>query len=355
MTDTITEEKTPETPENGETPETPETPEPSKSDKGPKAPNGDKPAKPLTAREKKVAEIRDLIERVPSVVIEGDDDALNALHEEAVKLIGQLRGKDVAAEKAKLRNEFDRAVAKAKKSKPVTGTISLATADYTTNADTVKRRDAAAKKTADALEIQGRLSTVAEAVALDMMYARVRILDKEGNPDWNAKSHQGKQLTKDYLTKVGEIVRTKKMNPTQAAKLLLDFEGSLSNKRRDAAVKYVRKLDNDPEEAKLWAKALEAHPDCPPSEAVFRFTGMPRLTRSEAVTAKKAVTSDGDGSTTTSTPRFFTNLQALTETVEKAEENAKNITGDAAMADAIAKLDALIGRMTAIRGSIKKK
>ncbi|MFB7675607.1 hypothetical protein ACFC26_29785 [Kitasatospora purpeofusca] len=333
--------------------------------------------KKLTAREKKVAEVRDAIDRIPSVVAEGNEEALTNLRAEAVALIGQLRGEGVAAEKAKLRNDFDKAVDKAQKAADKAKkesekaarsvVVTKETPDYTKIPGLVEARQKTAKNVFEGIKAQSKISDLALTIATEMLEQRVQVQDKHGDPDWDAKTKQNKQLTADTLADVLAEVQASGMDPDEAADLLRALDQSITNNRRNAAVLYVRSLDERPEEAARWARALAANPDAKPSEAVFAFTGMPQLTRAEEAKRKRALaaananegndTSNGgdsgnEGGGSESTPRFFTNLKAIKEAADKAKDNVKNLKDDEARAKARAELRDLLDELAEIRGKI---
>ncbi|MFJ4666740.1 hypothetical protein [Kitasatospora purpeofusca] len=334
--------------------------------------------KKQTAREKKVAEVRDAIERVPSVVAEGNEEALTNLRAEAVALIGQLRGEGVAAEKAKLRNDFDKAVEKAQKAADKAkkdaekadraAVVTKETLDYTAIPGLVEARDAFAATVVEGIRAHATVADVALKIAKADLEQAVQITDKNGDPDWNRKTNQNKQRTTDAMAKVLESIKASGMDPDEALDHLKKLDQSIVNQRRTAAVEYVRSLDERPEEAARWARALAANPDAKPSEAVFSFTGMPQLTRAEEAKRKRALEAagsessndgngegggEGDGNDQTeSTPRFFTNLKAIKEAADKAKENVKNLKDDEARAKARAELRDLLDELAEIRGKI---
>lgn len=309
----------------------------------------------LTAREKKVAEIRDIIARVPSVVIEGDEEKVQTLREEALTLVQQLRGKDVAAEKAKLRNEFDRAVEKAKKKAPKAVIVTKETPDYTKIPGMVEGRDKIAQSMLEGIAAQAKVADIALTIARADIEQAVQITDKNGDPDWDRKTHENKRRKTDVMAKLGEAVGASGMNVNEAAEYLTKLDTSITNARRTANILYVRSLDERPEEAARWTKALEAHPDKQPSEAVFTYTGMPQLTRAEDKAkkdAEKKGESDDENEKGESTPRFFTNLKAMKEAADKAKDNIKNLKDDESRAKARAELRDLLDELAELRGQV---
>ncbi|GAA0660280.1 hypothetical protein GCM10010193_09020 [Kitasatospora atroaurantiaca] len=320
-----------------------------------------KTAKPKTAREKKVDEIRDAISRAASVVAEGNAEALENLTAEVHRLIGELRGTGVAAEKATLRNEFEKAVAKAQraakkaaKAKPVEAVVILHTVDYRTNPETVKRVGETAKKIADGFAIQRKASDLALEIAQSNFSARVLIDDKNGEPDWQATTAQGKQISKDAYAAAGQALGVE--NDEEARLQLASLVRSVQDQSRTAAVLYHRELsekgDQHPD-APRWKKAAEAFPDAKLGDAVVQFYKLPELTKAEELRAKRELEGgnggDGEGDGEKGhTPRFFANLSALKDAAEKAAENAPKLKEETDKATARAELKTLMESMAAI-------
>ncbi|MFF2039366.1 hypothetical protein ACFVVX_02965 [Kitasatospora sp. NPDC058170] len=245
------------------------------------------PANPvkLTAREKKEAEIRDLIERVPSVVAEDDAEKLENLRGEAKTLIGEIRGSGAAGVKAKLRNDFDRAIEKAEKDRKAVArqaaasVVSQETVDYTTIEGMTEMVEDEAQRIRAGVEHELKFSDIAKDIARASIRAAVRVKDKNGNPDFHKKTNANKQRTQDVAAKAGEAFQGD--DNEESRKALGRLLKSVQNQNKTALVEYVRDLDNDPEEAKLWERAIEANPEASPSEAVFSFYGIENVTSNE--------------------------------------------------------------------------
>ena len=237
---------------------------------------------------------------------------------------------------------------KAAISKPVEGVVILHTVDYRTNPETVKRVGETAKKIADGFAIQKKASELALEIAQSNFAARVLIDDKNGDPDWEATSGQGKLISKDAYAAAGQALGVE--TDEDARLQLASLVRSVQDQSRTAAVLYHRDLSEKGDEhpdAKRWHKARAAFPDLPLGEAVRTHHDMPEVTKAEELRAKrelaKANGGDGDGDDEKSghLPRFFANLSAIKEATNKAAENAPKLKQEAEKALARNELNAL--------------
>ncbi|MET9617129.1 hypothetical protein [Kitasatospora indigofera] len=338
-------------------------------------------ATPKTARELKVEEIHNAIERIAPLIAEGNTDGAEAVKVETEALISALRGKDIAAVKATLRNDVRKAVEAAEKaavkaSKELakaaakTGAITKETQDYTTVPGLVELVAETAKKLFEGVQHELKTADLAAIIAAENLAARVQISNASGDPDWDGSTAESKRLTTDTLSQVWEALVASGVEETEAKDAMERLGTAVSNKRRDVAIEYVRALDENPEEAARWTRALAANPDAKPSEAVFAFTGMPQLTRAEDAKRRRALAAadasgsgdggsgeggDGDGTedgARKSTPRIFANLKAIKENADKAKENMKSLKSDEDKAAARAELRDLLDELAELRGLV---
>jgi hypothetical protein len=94
-------------------------------------------------------------------------------------------------------------------------------------------------------------------VILDM---RVRMTDKDGNPDLTTRSHGGKMATRELYQTVGTNLQGAgdEYDVVTAVKKLTR---SVQNVMSDVMAEYLRSLDSDAEEAARFAKVAENKPE----------------------------------------------------------------------------------------------
>ncbi|MGW3932843.1 hypothetical protein ACWECC_32830 [Streptomyces microflavus] len=248
------------------------------------------------------ATVREDIERLPSLIIEGKEEAATELSESIRKDLGQITGTGAAAVKAKLRAELNKVLKDAKKAKAdkdkaekeaakAAGTA-VAVSKETTLEATLKNDEI------QALVAKGQEQVKAIAVAKfkgghtiaeTIIRIRTEIQNKDGHPDLNGDTDASKKNT----TKVfdGLLEGLPEEGEDEAADAIRaeveSVKKSYRNSIRDVRARYLQALDNSPKEAKKYAYALEAHPDMKPSEAVAEFHGYELRTRAEIARADR--------------------------------------------------------------------
>jgi hypothetical protein len=227
-------------------------------------------------------EVRGDFERLTTLIHEANEEGLATLKEEIKVKVESITGTGAAAVKAKLRAEAEKTEADAREAAREAAkgneVATLETQDYraeVAGADEIV--SAAAKRIGEALQASMKVSDLAKEIAATKMRIAARIKDKSGDPDVFLKTNQAKQASRDmYELAVRDLPET--FESTQALKKLIK---AVQNQQSDARTKYVRALDENPEEAALFVKALEANPDAKPSDAVFDFHKVDRKSRQE--------------------------------------------------------------------------
>ncbi|MEU9388682.1 hypothetical protein AB0D86_01615 [Streptomyces sp. NPDC048324] len=262
------------------------------------------------AQDKAAEEIRADIERLPSLIAEGKDDSAKELKEEISKALPKITGTGAAAIKAKLRAELTKAEKDAKKAKAdkdkadkaaSTAVEVKGTQDFTKVEGVPDRIVAAAEKVKEvAAQKFARGKEVAEAI-FDI---RTHILDKDEDPDLTARSDQAKKAATAVYDAVTASLPEEGTDETAdiIREAIGDIKKDVRNAMTDVVVGYVRSLDTtpeDPEELKVveaerakFKKALEAHPDLKPSEAIYKHyedagKALPTQTRAEIAKANR--------------------------------------------------------------------
>ncbi|MFD7611003.1 hypothetical protein [Streptomyces sp. NPDC059828] len=257
-------------------------------------------AKPMTkaAQEKAAEEIRADIERLPSLIAEGKDDSAQELSEAISAAIPKITGTGAAAIKAKLRAELTKAEKDAKKAKADKEKADKAASKEVAVSKETSLETALADKGIQGLVAKGQEQVKALAiskfkggheVAETILDIRTRILNKNGHPDLNADSDAAKKSANQVFDGLLEgLPEEGEDEAADAIRAEVDsIKKSYKNSIRDARVRYLKSLDNSPEEAKKYAYALEAHPDKKPSEAVAEFHSYELRTRAEIAKADR--------------------------------------------------------------------
>ncbi|MFF4531453.1 hypothetical protein ACFY1P_19555 [Streptomyces sp. NPDC001407] len=256
------------------------------------------------AQDKAAEEIRADIERLASLNGEGKPESVAEMRESIKKAINAINGTGAAAIKAKLRAEADKVEKEAKKAKAdkdkadkvASKAVEVkGTQDFTKVEGVPDRITAAAEKVKEvAAQKFARGKEVAEAI-FDI---RTHILDKDEDPDLAARSDQAKKAAAAVYDAV--LAGLPEEGTDDTADIIRgaigDIKKDVRNAMTDVVVSYVRALDQDTpetlEERKRFAKAIEAHPDLKPSEAIFKHyedagKALPTQTRAEIAKANR--------------------------------------------------------------------
>lgn len=270
-------------------------------------------AKP--AHEVSIEQVRANIERAKSLAEAENADGLKDLKKETEDVISSLPragrhdGKSWTEFKKGLRAEFaaaaqarevtkvetaeDRAKAKvAEKAKQMAAKnaeveakakAEAEAADYTKVEGVADRVTAGADLIYNGVQLHVKTAQTARQAAEMLLDAQRLILTKDGVPDLKSADPKSTKARKDMY----EAARAKLAEEGDAdhAKALVEkFSQSVRNQFSDVLVSYVRELDKESaaDEVKaLYGKVLEAHPDMTPSEAVFTYYEIPRLSKRE--------------------------------------------------------------------------
>ncbi|MFC9651451.1 hypothetical protein [Streptomyces sp. NPDC056937] len=234
-------------------------------------------------RDAQVEEIRASIERLPSLLEADNAEGAEELNGEIETAIAGLGGKGVAALRKTLRAERDKALAAGEEAKaaktPSAEIVNLETKELDDNGKALIQKGIDKVKELAVNKFQG-----GHAIAEIVLDIRLGITTKNGYPDISADTDLGKKvggalIFDDILAGLPEEGEDEASDAIRAE--IGSIKKSARNAMQDVKVRYVRSLDNSPEEAKKFGYALEAHPDKKPSEAVFTFHGIQSLTRAE--------------------------------------------------------------------------
>jgi hypothetical protein len=225
-----------------------------------------------TEVETTIEQINANIERAQSLAEAENTEGLAELNKETEALISSLpqRGKAPSGEtwtktKQKMRNDFravaevqtkpepkGKAVAKAKPAEPA-----IDPKDYSVYQGVTELIADGAERVAEGVRLHRKVSDLAKdtaAVILDMWR---RIPNKDGNPDIMGNSQAARNAAAAIYAKAGEGFELDFDNAQALAKL----QRSVQSHRSDVRAQYLRELENDAEEQKRYAKALEAKPE----------------------------------------------------------------------------------------------
>lgn len=238
---------------------------------------------PTTNESDVVQEIRDGIERLNSLLEAENDQGAEELATDLEAQISALKGPGSVKLKKALRGEISAlrtGVTERKQQESESTVATLETQDYRSEIDGAETLiEDAASRISDAVQTSIKVSELAGEIAEAKLRIGARIKDKNGNPDIYFRTHAAKEAARDMFQRAGEIAGVE--NNLESQDALKRIIKSVQNKQGDARTRYVRALDDSPEEAALFAKALEAHPDASPSDAVFEFHNVDRETRME--------------------------------------------------------------------------
>ncbi|MHC0429239.1 hypothetical protein ACX6XY_03495 [Streptomyces sp. O3] len=247
-------------------------------------------------RDAQVEEIRASIERLPSLIIEGNAEGAETLKAEIEAAVSVLKGKGVAALKAQLRKERGEKIEAAEKERDTKG-AEIATRETSTEAAEADEeiKKLVAKGSQRVKELAVNKFKGGHEIAEYIFDIRRRITTVDGVLDLNADTDAGRQLSGRVYDSLTENLPEE--GEDEAADAIRAEIGSIRKSARNAMVdvraRYLKSLDHSPEEAKHWQHALDAHPDLKPSEAVAKFHGYELRTRAEiakeAREAKKAL------------------------------------------------------------------
>jgi tetratricopeptide (TPR) repeat protein len=210
------------------------------------------------------------IERAASLAEAENTEGLAELNKETEALISSLpqRGKapdeqswtkfkkgmrDSLRAAAQVQEEpKSKAVAKAKPAEPA-----IDPKDYSVYQGVTELIADGAERVAEGVRLHRKVSDLAKdtaAVILDMWR---RIPNKDGNPDIMGNSQAARNAAAAIYAKAGEGFEQDFDNEQALAKL----QRSVQSHRSDVRAQYLRELENDAEEQKRYAKALEAKPE----------------------------------------------------------------------------------------------
>jgi hypothetical protein len=224
----------------------------------------------MADNETTIEQVNANIERAKSLAEAENTEGLAELSKETEALISSLpqRGKAPDEQtwtkfKQNLRTELraaaqvqeapkSKAVAKAEPKEPA-----IDPKDYSVYQGVTELISDGAERVAEGVKLHVKTSDLAKDVAAIVLDMWRRIPNKEGNPDILGNSHAAKEAARALYAKAGDGFEHNYDNEQALDRL----RRSVQSHRSDVRAKYLRELENDPDEQKRYAKALEAKPD----------------------------------------------------------------------------------------------
>jgi tetratricopeptide (TPR) repeat protein len=300
--------------------------------------------------QKVIEQIDANIERALSLT---DPEAIKELEEENEALVSSLSGKGSIKVKTEKRAAFTEAantmpedVSTAPTPKAEVETVDPK--DYSIYAGVTELIADGAARVSEGVKLHLKTSDLAKDVAAIMLDMWHRIPNKDGNPDILGASHAAKEAARALYNKAGEGFE-RSYDTEEALKKL---QRAVQHQRSDVRAQYLRSLDQDQDEQKRFAKALEAKPeDVSVSQFIADLYGTALKghgeIQRERYQAKQAITSGGEADAeeseeepeeeTTPDERVRSLVQKLKRDVAKAKpeefESASEDTKEAVRAE----------------------
>jgi hypothetical protein len=219
--------------------------------------------------ENTIEQVNANIERAQSLAEAENVEGLTELTKETEALISSLpqRGKapdeqswtkfkkgmrDSLRAAAQVQEAPTKAVAKVKPAEPA-----IDPKDYSVYQGVTELISDGAERVAEGVKLHVKTSDLAKDVAAIVLDMWRRIPNKDGNPDILGNSHAAKEAARALYAKAGEGFEHNYDNEQALDKL----RRSVQSHRSDVRAKYLRELENDPDEQKRYAKALEGKPE----------------------------------------------------------------------------------------------
>lgn len=324
-----------------------------------------------TTREAQVEKIRRAIRRVNGLVAKGDEKAVIALGGRVDEQINALSGKGVRALQTELRKEWidakkaaEEKAANPGKAVALVGKVSLATTRYQDVPGMEDLVEETAQALADGVTLELETYELALKIARTDFRARVKIKNKNGDPDWPGRLKPNKERSAAILERAGEKFRAVEgATPEQAADMEKKAAAvgrlalAIKNQRQNALVLELRETDENPtdEDKVIFAKAIAAHPDLPVGKAAQAYYGMPTELKKDALAASRkgeleggsdGGDGEGDGDGEKRTPLEFITLnfdkaKAQLAAAEKRSAKLDN-DGKAALKQMLSEFKALM-------------
>lgn len=229
------------------------------------------------------------IERVRSLAEAENTDGAAELFAETEALIKEIKGTGSQKRKKELTDqltEASEAKPGAEVEKVHEGTVALETQDYTTVPGVKELISKGAQDLSEGVRLHLKAADTARHTAEVLLEMRLKMQDKHGAPDLAARSNAAKQAAQAMYGEVREANNLEDSfeNRDAVKKLMRAVQYQMS----DVVVKYVRSLDENPEEAAKFTKATEAFTDLPPSQAVFSFYKINDKSQAEIAAEREA-------------------------------------------------------------------
>jgi tetratricopeptide (TPR) repeat protein len=299
--------------------------------------------------QKVIEQIDANIERALSLT---DPEAIKELEEENEALVSSLSGKGSIKVKTEKRAAFTEAANTmpedvSTEPTPKAEVEAVDPKDYSIYAGVTELIADGAARVSEGVKLHLKTSDLAKDVASIMLDMWHRIPNKDGNPDILGASHAAKEAARALYNKAGEGFE----HNYDTEEALNKLQRAVQHQRSDVRAKYLRSLDQDQDEQKRFAKALEAKPeDVSVSQFIADLYGTALKghgeIQRERYQAKQAITSGGEGApeateeeTEETTPdvRVRSFVQKMKRDVSKAKpedfEHASEETKEAVRAE----------------------
>jgi hypothetical protein len=303
-------------------------------------------------------ELTNLVERITTVAIAGDDTAERV--KEGESLVYALKGGSAAETKkiraewlAKIRDAAGTGAAKAAVITKVTkrSDVGLGSQEYPEHVKELIKTGAG--RLAEGIQLQQKTTDVASSVASTSLEIAKELRNKDGDPDLDLNSGAGRSSMSDMIAAAMEALGYKRGEdaPDEIKEASSKLARSIQYQRTHLRVLYIRSLDTSPEEAAKFARIAGLHPDAPVSEAVFTHYVIAPQSELEkqrernkaktlaAAKGKEAIATsggaggeggeggegEGDGGAVEHKPRAVTWIEKADEAVDKSDENLKSL------------------------------
>lgn len=162
-------------------------------------------------------------------------------------------------------------------------------ADYTKYEGVADRVSAGADLVREGVQGIVKQAQTARKAAEMLLDAQRRISTPNGVPDLLCKSAPAVKARKDMYDRAREVLAAESGDAEHAKSLVTKFGTAVRNQMSDVLRGYIRALDENPEEFReFYGPVAQAHPELSPSDAVFEFYGIPKLSKRELMNQRNA-------------------------------------------------------------------
>lgn len=164
-------------------------------------------------------------------------------------------------------------------------------ADYAKFEGVKDRVNAGVGLVADGAKLIVAQAQTARQAAEMLLDAQRRITTENGVPDLLCKTPPALAARKDMYDGARKILTAESGEAEHSDSLVKKFGTAVRNQMSDVLRGYIRSLDSESgreEYAQFFGKVAEIHPELAPSEAIFTFYDIPKLSKRELINAKNA-------------------------------------------------------------------